>query len=220
MLSGLVALTACKRAAEEATQVSIQIPSAHQLSQKYGAQSVVDFNLLCFAVDIQGSSIPIKPADTCQPAKGEILGSVPPGGTIQGDVTEGTYTFKIYGFKRNSATEICPNPMTTDNFSGWPLKRIYFLGEAPDQAIAGATKEVPLTVTLPDDSNNLFVQNSLPAACAPTAAPPSKIGRVLSGASRLQGTTYRAYSRVNYIPVSKDLSGTNYKIKNWKAGAL
>lgn len=218
-IASLCALAACKRAAEEATQFTIQIPTAKQMSEKFSAQSAVDFDSMCFVVDVQGSNITSIPANTCQPEKGTMFGGVSAGQVVSGSVTEGTYTFKVYGLKKDSGG--CPGTINPELWNGWGLKKIYLLGEKVGQAVSGPTADINIVVSLPDENDHLFAHNSLPASCDPSSESPMKNGRDLMSADKLiLGTTYRAYSRVNNRPDTKILSGTMYKIKNWKAGAL
>ena len=167
--AALLATSACKRAGDEISSFSIKIPTAEQLSSKNSVQSVVDYNLLCFAIDIQGGSIPSTSANTCQPVKGQMLGSVAPGQTLQGRINEGTYTFKVYALKRTNAAQACP-AVTADSWN-FPLAKVYYAGETANQKIAGETANIELQITLPDESTNMIAHNSFPATCNLIGAP-------------------------------------------------
>lgn len=225
LLTSLLAVTIyCQRAPDEKTSVAIQIPSAQQLGmQSINSQSVVDLSLLCFVVDIQGGNNITRPAQTCQPQKGELIGSVPAGSTLNASVIAGTYNFKIYAVKRTSSTETCP-VVNLDNW-GVPLSRVYYLGEVLNKKIEGEKASVTIPVTLPDESHHLISSLSLPASCntntiiGNTLA--AKQGRVLMGGKFINSANYKMYGKVGFIPVNKTLtSSSGLKIKNWEAGPL
>ena len=218
----------CHRAEDkvgEATSVSIRIPSASEfskLSSKVGSQSVsaqsaIDYNLLCFAVNVKGGSIASTPARTCEIERGLIVGSVPPGGELALDLPSGVATFEVYGFLRTSATQSCPAflPSGWD----WPLQKTYFLGQAASVTLTPPEAKVAVQITLPDSSANLLVQNGWGAACANLGSPIAKknSGRILLGSKILVGSQFMAYSRLSNKTDLKVQSGTRFQVHNWKA---
>lgn len=217
-LAACTVLLGCTRAAEEATSFSIQIPTGKQMSAKdTSIQSALDFDLLCFVVDIQGNGIKAKEADTCSPSRGQVLGSVSSGSSISGSIVSGIYNFKIYALRRDSLSEECPR-VTPDSWN-WPLAKVYMIGESLGQKVAGEKADISIKLSMPDSANNLITQNSMPTICNSVGAPGNQLvdrGRIQLGAKPLVGTTYKMYARFNSIPQTQDLTGSQHKIQNWK----
>ena len=223
--------SACHRAADEAgtgggsTAVSIRIPTAQEfnkLSSKVGSQSVsaqaaIDYDLLCFAVNVKGAGIPTTPAQSCEIERGIINGSVPAGGALTLDLPAGVASFEIYGFLRTSASQGCPTflPSGWD----WPLQKTYFLGRANSITLTPPEANVAISISLPDAAQNLVVQNSWSASCANVGSPvvAKNLGRLQTGTQILTGTNFTAYSRVSNKADMRQLQGTYFQVHNWKA---
>jgi hypothetical protein len=216
-------ISACRRPAAESASVSIQIPSAQEFKKLSKAShsvyslSQVDFSLLCFAVNVKGPAVPLTSATSqCDIERGLFAGSVASGQTLTLDVPDGSnYSFELYGIIRNSTTEACPLNLTTT--WGSPVDKVYFLGKTEGVTISPPTAEVVVNVSLPERTQNLIAQNSLPASCssAPVLAP--TFGRVQTAAAVMSGTTFKVYARASDKDDLKTLQGTQFKIQNWKA---
>ncbi len=218
-------LLACTRpqSQDKAAAILIQVPTAAQYQAsaagKISAQTTtIDFNLLCFAVNVKSSSLAvIPPASSCEVERGLVVGSVGPGQSLSLDMLEGTADFEIYGFLRNSASDPCPQ--VTPAAWNFPMKKIYFLGKSVGVAVTSPSTDVAITIALPSPNQNLVAQNSMPASCNYLGAPfvGKNFGRSEFGAKVLKGTQFSAYSRITTKPEIKTLSGSQFKIVNWKA---
>lgn len=219
-----VVVGGCRRPVADIASVSIQIPTAKQFrslsksSQTVSSQSVVDFNLLCFAVNIKGPAVTATPASTCDIERGLFSGSVGAGATLIVDVPEGSnFTFELYGILRGSTTEACPTGLTTT--WGASIDKVYFLGKTTGVTITPPSSEVAITAVLPDQTQSLVAQNSLPATCKPGSSPASSFGRVQTAAAVMSGTTFKVYSRASNKDDTKTLQGAQFKVINWRASA-
>lgn len=211
----------CNRAdsPSSASRIVIQIPNKSEFlkSSKFSAQtsalSVIDYNLLCFAVNISGPAIR-STSNACDVERGITTGSVAPGNElIVSDVPLGeNYTFEIFGLLRNNTSEICPSV----NLTTWnhPLVKIYLVGKTKGIKLEKQEEEVTITLTMPDSSAHIALQNSFPLSC--TSAEVQASGSFLLAASILTSTSFKLKSRVSFKEESKELLGTTLKIKRWK----
>ncbi len=209
-------LVGCQPASVDSSRVAIRIPTKEefQKTSKVSALAVIDYNLLCFAINVRGGSIPLK-TPSCDVSKGIVAGSVGPGGDIVVDIPFGfAINFEVIGLLRSSISEACP-PVNKDGWN-WPIQKIYSLGETKDVRVDKPETTVVISVGMPDTAANLASQMNLPASCSPST-PAGAAGRLPFGAGVQTSTNYRAYSRVSYTTDTKTLSSPNFKIRQWKA---
>lgn len=212
----------CQRAQEEASSISIQIPTAEKLMAGVSSQSVVSANLLCFVVDIQGVDIPTKNGNSCEPNKGLMSGSKGPGEVLEvKDVPTGTHAFRIYALKKNNAGDVCP-VVTKDSWGGYNLTKVYEVSPVITQSVSPENANISIQINLPDESQSYAAIHSVPTSCTSVASTGTSNARVLRGAQFSVGSLgSHLYSKFNDKEVSKDLSSVSgRKLKNWKAGSL
>lgn len=213
------AVTGCERASPPSppSRIVIPIPSqfdflkSSKVSTSVSALAVVDYNLLCFAVNIKGPAIRTL-SEACNVERGITTGSVAPGNElIIDDVPLGeNYTFEIFGLLRNNATETCP----AVNVAAWnhPLTKIYLVGKTTGVKLIKQYEDVTIMLTMPDQAAHIAVQNLFPASCGgPTTGLKAK-GRVLLGADVLTSARFKLKYRISYKEESRVLSGSTLKI--------
>ncbi len=213
----------CQRPKLESSSISIHIPTHSEFKmaqEKVGVMAIgasaIDYSKLCFAVNVKGDGIPSKVPKTCDIERGNMIGSVAPGGQLSLEVNLGTVRFfEVYGMLRESASDACPTNLETS--WKWALEKVYFLGKTDAVNIDKAEVQVPVTITLPAPADHLISVNSLPASCrsAPEVAPTS--GRIADSAEVLSGQQFKAYSRVSFKENTKHLKGNRFQIHNWRA---
>jgi hypothetical protein len=223
-------LISCSRVPlAEKTTVALKFPTASEwesasvVSQKLkgdvGFASAVTYEKLCFAINIINADYPpVAPTNTCDITRGKFMGSVAPGQSLQIDLSEGIASFEVYGFLRNSSADTCPTMGETG--WNWPMAKIYFLGSAMNVSVKVPETNVAISVNIPSvASQNIVAENSWSPSCNKIGAPPihQAPGRLSLGATKLSGSTVKAYVRVSSNVDTKTLSGTSVKIKNWKS---
>lgn len=213
-LTVAIALVAfgCQRAQENKSSVTIQIPSASQfqgLSQatgKVGSLATVDYEKLCFLVNVKGDGLP-KTTATCEFERGTLTGTVAPGTVLTLEVLSGdARTFEIYGFLRESNTDTCPT--VSEKGLGWPVNKIYFLGQAANVTVSPPSTSVDVKITLPNASQNIVAQNNLPGSCLP----PTVSGRSLVGTAVSTSSNFKLRSRLSDRNAGQLLQSPNFKI--------
>lgn len=223
LISANILLTSCDRVATQGrTDIVIQMPSVQELRKMTKSDvsgfAALEYDKICFAVNVKGPGIVATPAKTCNIERGQFAGTVGAGGTLTVTVDSGeNREFELYAYIRNSVSEVCPKP--SEGKWAWSLNKIYFLGKVEGVKIVPPETLVEIPFTLPDASQNIIVQNSWPLSCLSEQTPSvSRIGRVVVGGTIL-GTagSYRAYSKVSTVSDQNTL-GTTYKIRNWKVG--
>lgn len=208
----LLLVSACQRKVEDSASVTIKFPSSQSL-QKVGALSAVDATKICYVANVMGSGI-AEQAKTCDIKRGILAGSVAPGAELSVTVPTGSNrTVEIYGVLRNSASEPCPSVQ-----NGWPvpLTRVYFLGHASNIEVRPPTTTVDISIALPDTSQNILAQYSMPATCNISSAS-TKGGRIFgySYASPSVPGSYKKTSRISYKTEDQLRTSTGgYKVKN------
>lgn len=210
-------LSGCQPDTGSSSKVRIRIPTKDEFrkANQVGKLSAIDYNLLCFAVNVRGGSIPLKKT-TCDITKGIISGAVAPGGALVVEVPFAySVAFEILGLLRVSATDPCPK--VTDGAWNFPLERIYSLGETSDVRIEKAETNLEIGVTMPDFANNIAQQFNFPNICKTDYGNKTN-ARFASGAAVQAGTIFRAYARATDKEDSKVLQGTTYRIQQWKTG--
>lgn len=193
---------------------------AHSKIRTLSIDSPVDYNRLCFLVNATGEKITsTNSADlTCNISRGVVVGSVAPGQELSLNLDSNQLVnFEIYGYLRNNSTDTCPT--LTDSNWNWPLDKVYLLGNTMQVQITYPNTDVVINIDLPMTHQNIAVKKSWPKTCLPTTVqnnplPPS--GRIALGGKILTGTQFRLYGRVSNKEESKVLTGSQFKILNWK----
>ncbi len=213
-------LVACQRPAGEGdASVQIYIPSVQEFgssTQNKIASPVIDYNRLCFVVNVKGNNIQTT-SNSCDVERGIFQGSVGPSETLALEkVPPGnTATFEIYGLLRKSTAESCPTGLTTT--FGWPVERVYFLGSAENVKVEAPTTTVDITISLPETSKDLATLKGWATSCRSKAPLLPTAGRTTLSAGILTGSQYKSYSRISDKNEIKNLQGTQYQVRNWRA---
>jgi hypothetical protein len=195
----ILLMASCKRPQNEEASVSIQIPTAQEFSAKQNklqaAAATVEFEKLCFAVNVKGDGIDSKAAVACDIERGIVSEmSVGPGESLSITVDPGSNrTFEIYGFLRDSTSTACP-PMIQG--WGWPMKKIYSLGSSIVTTLQPGDTELEIDITLPAEARNIAIDRGWASACggAPTR---TASGNALVGAANLSGTGIKFKAHVS-----------------------
>lgn len=222
LMSFAFALAGCRAEAPSgSSQVAIVFPNKAQFmnSLKTGSQvsalAAINYNTLCFAVNVKSPKITTT-KNTCDVERGISVGSVPTGSEIiVADIPIGSEnTFEIYGLVKSNPSEPCP---TVSNAS-WnhSLNKIYLIGKKTGVVLEKQDEEVTIVLTMPDQTAHIAYENSFPATC--TANGVAGGGAIVLGAGVLTSASFKLNSRVSYKQGSKELVGTNMKIKDWKTG--
>jgi len=205
-------LISCQRKGEETASIKIQFPTAQSFG-KVGSLSAISAANICYVVNVLGSGI-TEQNRSCDVKRGITAGSVAPGSELSVTVPSGTNrTVEIYGILRNSPSEPCPSVQ-----AGWPvpLTRVYFLGKTSNVEVRPPTTTVDITITLPDTSQNLLAQLSLPGSCVASSIA-EKSGRIFAAAD-LSISPVNGYKKVSHISFKTDdqvrTSTGGYKMKN------
>lgn len=216
--------TACSRPnGKDRSSLHIRFPSAAEFNKAYSKTrglaskySVVPYENLCFAVNIKNGKIPTAQASQCEIEKGLMVGSVEPGKEISLNVAlHQEVDVEIYGFLRNSTTELCP--ITGLEKWQWPVEKTFFIDTQKKVPIESDVTNLTFAITLPDINNHLAVQNSWPSSClVPVVAGQNLDGRVNNGSSILQGNHFKFYVRSSGVADLPILSGTHFQIKSWR----
>ncbi len=220
LLAALV-LTGCNRAEGPTSQIVIKFPNKPQFisslktAAKVSALTVVDYNLLCFAVNVKGPKISVT-NNSCDVERGISMGSVLPDvEMIVPNVPTGSdISFEIYGLLRNNSAEPCP-PVDKMQWNH-PVNKIYLLGQTVGITLTKIEEEVIVYLSMPAQFAPISVANSFPAAC--TAISVVRPENIFLGSSLLTSASFNLRSRVSYKEESTELSGTTLKIRNGKAG--
>jgi|GEM_PF-3092397 len=213
----------CDRPNTSSTSSRIVIPIPNKSEFLKSAKSTsaisalasIDYNLLCFAVNIKGPAVRTT-SSTCDVERGITAGSVAPGNElIVSDVPLGeNYSFEIFGLLRSNTSGACPAvTLTTWNH---PLNKIYLLGKTQGVKLIKQEEAVVISLTMPDQSTHIAMQNSFPAACTSTKKAPT--GDFLLGAHIATSASFKLKSRVSYKEESRTLAGATLKIKRSKIG--
>ena len=177
------------------------------------SSSQISSSLVCYVVNVTGPGIQ-ENSKSCDIKRGVFAGSAAPGSELSVTVPTGSNRkVEIYGILRNSSGDPCPNVQT-----GWPvtLDKVYFLGQATGVDVRPPTTTVDITVTLPDESQNILTQFSMPSACTSVAAS-AKAGRIfpLASAQTSIVNAYKKHSRVSFKMENQAKTSTGgYKIRN------
>lgn len=213
----LAALPACQRPPGEgdSTRLAIRVPTKQEFMAlgKVDALSTIEFNLLCFAVNVTGPGIP-SASKSCDLDRGITSGSVPPGGVLEVTVPGGDgRSVELIGFLRSSTSEPCPGFGSKWN---WPLTKTYSIAKKSGITLVPPEAQVELSVTLPPASQHIVAQNGWPVSCESAgwpAAPFSRAGRIQTSSVNLQGGQYRFYGRISETETAKKLQGTQFRLK-------
>lgn len=216
------AIAGCRAEAPSgASQVVVVFPNKAQFasSLKVSALSVIDYNTLCFAVNVKSPKITTT-RNSCDVERGISVGAVPSGSEIViADIPIGPdNTFEIYGLVKNNAGEPCP---VVDKMN-WnhSLNKIYLIGKKTGVVLEKQDEEVTIILTMPEQSAHIAYENSFPATC--TANGVAGSGTHLLGAAVLTSASFKLNSRASYKEESKaesyELSGVTIKIRDWKTG--
>ena len=212
------AIAGCRAEAPSgASQVVIVFPNEAKFanSLKVSALSNIDYNSLCFAVNVKSPKIFLT-HPKCDVERGISVGSVPTGGEIiVADIPIGSdNTFEIYGLVKNNAGDPCPKiDPTTWNHS---LNKIYLIGKKSGVTLEKQDEEVTITLTMPQQTSHIAYGNSFPASCTSNGV--AGKGTHLLGAAVLTGTSLKLNSSASFKEESTELTGTTMKIRNWKTG--
>ncbi|MEK6627363.1 MAG: hypothetical protein AABY53_01960 [Bdellovibrionota bacterium] len=229
LISFALTITGCDRAStsSSSSRIVIEIPdktefsklsqqSSKLYSSSVSALAAVDYNSLCFVVNIKGPSIPSQ-FGSCNVERGITVGSVIPGSQIIiPEVPKGeNYSFEIFGLLKANNADACP----VVNVTSWnhPLDKVYLLGKTTGVTLIKQDEEVTINLAMPDQSNHMAAQNSFPSLCTATAGAIAP-GNFLLGASLTTSLSFKLRSRVSYKEEAKELMGTTLKITRWKAG--
>lgn len=216
ILSSMV-LMACQPDLGTSSKVSIRIPTKEEFyrSNKVSALSAVDYNNLCFAVNVKGGLIPGRTSN-CDVEKGILKGAVSPGSTIEVDVPYGdNLVFEVYGLLKTGVSSECR--AVSDLRWNWPMSKIYLLGKTSVPVVRDPTIIVAVPVSMPQEDNHIIAQNSLPNSCVNATPAVANIGRIPGGGILQMGTQFRAYSRATHSEQSKELVGSQFRIKHLRA---
>lgn len=212
------AIAGCRAEAPAgASQVVIVFPNKSQFanSLKVSALAAIDYNSLCFAVNVKSPKI-LKTQNSCDVERGISMGSVASGSEIViVDIPIGPdNTFEIYGLVKNSAADPCP---VVDKL-GWnhSLNKIYLIGKKSGVVLEKQDEEVTIVLTMPDQTRHIAYENSFPASCTSTGVAGS--GTHVLGAGLLTSASFKLNSRASFKEESTELIGTTIKIKDWKTG--
>lgn len=212
-LFAIPTLISCQRAVEDSASLKIQFPPAQSFNKGVGALSQISSSLVCYVVNVTGPGIN-ENSKTCDIKRGIFAGSVAPGAELSVTVPTGTNRkVEIYGILRNSSGDSCPSVQT-----GWPvsLDKVYFLGQAIGIDVRPPTTTVDITVTLPDESQNILTQLNMPNTCSPTLAS-SKAGRIFPMATAQISlvNAYKKNARISFKTENQTKTSTGgYKMKN------
>ena len=207
------ALISCQRAVEDTASLKIKLPAAESFSKGVGAFSQISSSLVCYVANVTGPGIQ-ENLKSCDIKRGVFAGSAAPGSELSVTVPTGSNRkVEIFGILRNSSSDPCPNVQT-----GWPvnLDKVYFLGEATSVDVRPPTTTVDITVTLPDQSQNILTQFNMPSTCTSVAAT-AKAGRIFSLAHSQTSFTnsYKKMSRISFKIENQTRTSTGgYKMKN------
>jgi hypothetical protein len=233
----LLGLAACQRANKEdassISSVSIAFPTVQQfaasqsktMSQSVGALAVVDYSKMCLSVQASGAGIvPTEGLASCDWRKGVVSAVAIPGQTIELEVPKGTNrTFDVYGYLRDNTTDACPTVPAV--MTSAVLAKTYLLGRTIGVELSQAQATVNIQLSLPQDTNTVVSQLSLPACSSGTVDPGSSGGALTStsfkiydsgvvGHTSLVGTT--ASFKIKGQVVGKDqvapATSTNFKL--------
>jgi hypothetical protein len=223
VLLNLIALTACYRVQDDSSKVSIQIPTASQFGKMQNVSaSVIDYNLLCFAVNVKGPGITTSGANSCDIDRGLFEGQTKaPGEELVIDVPGGDgRIFEVYAFLKNNSSQSCPIVGKGD-WGGWYTNKIYLVGSKEGVTISPPLSTVEIKITLPDSSQNLAAVHSWAPTClgsAPVVVPTPTVaggtqGHIVVGAKELSSTNYKMRARVADKNIEQELVGPNYRFK-------
>lgn len=209
-------LAGCTRPEAESTDVRILLPSASQ-AQKVSSLAAVPYARLCFVANVRGDGIQAK-VSACKVGNGIVSEPRAPGEEIVVQVPVGEKrVFEIYGFLRDAVTDTCPPFASPGDAS--PVEKIYFLGKSEEQNIAPATKEVVVTIALPETSQHVAAQLGWPASClagGTTTVPATAEGlrgRFVPAQATLTGANFKLHGRLNYGEESKALTGSQFQLR-------
>lgn len=213
LIVSIPALISCQRQVEDTASLKIKLPSAESFNKGVGAFSQINSSLVCYVVNVTGSGISDSQS-SCDIRRGVFAGSAAPGSELSVTVPTGSNRkVEIYGILRNSSGDPCPNVQT-----GWPvpLDKVYLLGQVTGIDVRPPTTTVDITVTLPDESQNILTQLSMPSTCSAVTAS-AKAGRIFATAnsdtSLIDG--YKKISRISFKTENESRSSTGgYKMKN------
>lgn len=223
VLLSLFALAACQRPQDEGSRVSIQIPSAKQFSKMQNVSALaVDYNLLCFGVNVKGPGITGSSATSCDIERGIFSGATAsPGQKIELDVPSGDRrVFEVYAFLRDNVSQSCP-VVTEGTWGGWSTSKIYAVGKSDPVTITPPASTVSISLNLPEASQNLaalhgWANNSCYGAPTITA---TFAGQIAVGAGDLvSGSTMKMRARVSHKNTDQVLVGPSIKFKGGVSG--
>lgn len=217
LLPVVVFLSACQPdTGKSLSQVSIRIPTKDEFykSNKMSAQTAVDYDQLCFAVNVKGGTIPPQNSN-CDIEKGILVGSVGSGGTLGVDVPYGdNISFEVYGLLKTGVSAECRK--IVDKAWNWPMNKIYQLGKREGVDIRNPEMIVAISVTMPQESRHILAENNFPSTCANSSPAQVNLGRIPGGQIQT-GTLFRAYSRVSDSEQNKELVGSQFRIRHMRA---
>ncbi len=222
-LLGIINLSACKRAQDEATssKIQIRIPTLQEQSsaiKSSAVSSTVNYNLLCFAINVTGPDIPVTTgASTCNVERGIFEGSVAPGQSLTVMVPMGSSrNFEVYGFLRNNTSEACPTAFGSN--WNWPLQKVYLLGQTNGVDISTPESSVSIGFSIPQSEQNIITQKGWSSTCRTAVTEDKSVGRIQTATSApLSGSQFKIYSRVNTKNELQTLEGSQFQIHNWSA---
>lgn len=213
------ALAGCRAEAPSgASQVVIVFPNKAQFanSLKVSALATIDYNSLCFAVNVKSPKIALT-HNSCDVERGISVGSVPTGSEIVvADIPIGSdNTFEIYGLVKSNAGDPCPVvDNTTWNHSP---NKIYLIGKKTGVLLEKQDEEITIVLTMPEQTSHIAYENSFPASCIATTGVAGS-GTYVLGSAVLTSVSFKLNSRASYKEESTELSGPTMKIRDWKTG--
>lgn len=221
-------LAGCQRAQDDKTsKIDLQIPEASvfkkltsdSLSKTDNAASnaTIDFENLCFAVQVSASDITYEPKSKCDFRKGMVVGSVPAGGTLSLDVSRGSdRIFEVYGYLKKSSADTCGS--VPEIIPDADLSRIYLLGKSDPQSIQQPEVSVSIDIKLPSSDQNVISQFSLPPSCVvasddSTDTDPTNPKKSMTSALELKSSQFLV--RGNFLhSKSNEQSSSQFKVKS------
>ena len=213
---GLLASSCGMTAASKDSKLSIQFPTVASLnampgSNKISAQGYAWANA-CFIVSVTGPGISTHKS-TCEVENGTFRGSIPPGGSVELDVPRGpARKLDLFAYFRASPTDLCP---TASRLAAFDVSKTVRIGQVAAFDLFTAAVTVNAKVTLPNSTDNLLTQYSLPKTCLTTATIGPGSSAIVAGRAVQTGAggTIKVVSVVSDRYSEKLLSGAGGSIK-------
>lgn len=205
-------MSSCSMKQEGPSRLTIQVPSVSALnsSQKISSLSYAWANA-CFMVSVKGEGIETTTPNACSIETGRFSGSVAPGGVLSIEVPKGAgRSLDLFVFFK-SGTGACPTATSLAAFNASSTVRVAQV--ASFDTFASETN-LNVTVSLPNSSENLITQYSLPSTCkANSFVPGTGSSAIVAGHAIQSGGSFKAQTTVSGRQSEKALTGGGFVMK-------